>query len=368
MPQPEPRRIVLAGAGHATMVALTALGTSPRGTTVTLVSRGDSAHYSGMVPGWIEGIYPTGAMSIPLAPFAASSGVQLVSGEITGADAGSLFLADGRAVAYDTLVVNAGSETRLPPPLDHPAVVPAKPFEALMAGLEAQLAVAPSFAVVGGGVAGCEIALAVAARRPDAAVTLIERAPQLLAGHPPSFASAVRRALAARGVVLRLGVSVSALEAGALGVSAVKVGAEWIAAATVVAVTGPAPPAWLAATPFRRTVDGFLAVDAAMRSISHPHVLAVGDAATRPDDPRPKAGVFSVRAGPPLAEALGRIAAGAEPAPVHLQRHALVLLATGERRAIGTRNGVTLQGRWVWWLKDRLDRAFVERLRNLPHA
>ena len=64
-------RIVIAGAGHAAMLALTRLGTPPPGAEITLVSRGDAAHYSGMVPGWIEGIYPLEAMKVPLAPFLA---------------------------------------------------------------------------------------------------------------------------------------------------------------------------------------------------------------------------------------------------------------------------------------------------------
>ena len=101
-----------------------------------------------------------------------------------------------------------------------------------------------------------------------------------------------------------------------------------------------------------------------MRSTSHPHVLAVGDSATREADPRPKAGVFSVRAGPPLAEAIRRRAAGLPLAPVTLQRNALVLLSTGGRSAIGTRNGLTVEGRLVWRLKDHLDQAFMAQLKG----
>jgi selenide,water dikinase len=41
-----------------------------------------------------------------------------------------------------------------------------------------------------------------------------------------------------------------------------------------------------------------------------------------------------------------------------------VLLATGDRRALGTRNGVVVGGRWVWWLKDRIDRAFMARYQD----
>ena len=48
------------------------------------------------------------------------------------------------------------------------------------------------------------------------------------------------------------------------------------------------------------------------------------------------------------------------------QRHdpparTLNLLSCGRRKAIASRGGLTAQGRWVWWWKDHVDRAFVAR-------
>ncbi len=358
----EPLQIVVAGAGHASMLALDTLGAPPPGSAVTLVSRGEAAHYSGMVPGWIEGLYRPDELVVPLAPFTAARGITLVAAEIAGADGTRLHLADGRDLPYDVLVVNAGSETARPGPLAHPAVIPAKPFGELVDGLAPRLDTAGSFAVVGAGAAGAEIALALATRRPRAAVTLIDRSPALLPAHPPAFAGRVGRALGRRGVTVRLGTEVMDVADGRI---ALRDGT--VAADTILAVTGPAPPRWLAVTPFARTPDGFLGVDAQMRSLSHPNVLAVGDVATRPDDPRPKAGVFSVRSGPALAAALRALAAGEPLEPVRLQRRALILLATGDRSAIGTRNGLVAEGRWVWRLKDHLDRQFMARLTRLPN-
>ncbi|MEM9223480.1 MAG: hypothetical protein AAGB11_13905, partial [Pseudomonadota bacterium] len=104
--------------------------------------------------------------------------------------------------------------------------------------------------------------------------------------------------------------------------------------------------------------------DARLRSISHPNVLVVGDAATNVDDPRPKAGVFSVRSGIPLAKGVEAMVRGNVPAPTKLQRRGLVLLATGDRSAVGVRNGLVAEGRWVWRLKDHFDQQFMARLRG----
>jgi glycine/serine hydroxymethyltransferase len=60
------------------------------------------------------------------------------------------------------------------------------------------------------------------------------------------------------------------------------------------------------------------------------------------------------------------LVAGVAPRPVHLQRRALFLMSTGHRSAIGTRNGIVVEGRWVWRLKDHLDRSFISRLKGGP--
>ena len=40
-------------------------------------------------------------------------------------------------------------------------------------------------------------------------------------------------------------------------------------------------------------------------------------------------------------------------------------MSTGERHAVGTRNGVTVEGDWVWWVKDQLDRRWIRRYASL---
>lgn len=354
-------KVVIAGAGHAALVALNALARLPAAADVTLVSPGPVARYSGMVPGWIEGVYAAADFAVPLAPFARRVGISFIDGEATGADAGSLNLADGRRVPFDVLVLNTGADSARPGALASPHVVAAKPFGALVADLPARLRSARAFAVVGAGVAGIEVALALRARRPDAPVALIERGAVLLPEMHSRFVSRVRRRLAGCGVHLLLGAEV--IDVGVDHVSLA--GGATIPSDLTLALAGVRPPSWLAATPFAKASDGFVAVDDRLRSLSHPNVLAVGDIATRPDDPRPKAGVFSVRSGKPLAQAIRALSAGETPDDVTLQRRWLVLLSVGDRRAIATRNGMVAEGGWVWRWKDSIDRQFVGGFRQL---
>lgn len=353
-------RIVFAGAGHAALIALSLLQKRPLSAPITVISSGAEAIYSGMVPGWIEGLYPDRSMAIPLAPLMARWGVDFVHGLIEGADDGSVHLTGGARVPFDHLVINTGARSALPAPLMGGHLLAARPISGLIDGLAPHLTNGKAFVIVGSGVAGIEVAFSLKARLPSASVSLVERQDAVLASFPERFRQRVLRRLGERGVELFSGVGVAQVDATAVHLTA----GTTLESGCTLAFTGPAAPAWLSATPFKTTADGFVATDGHLRSLSHPNVLAVGDSATDTVDPRPKSGVFSVRQGPLLAEAVTALATGAPLKPVSLQKRALVLLSTGGRSAIAERNGLVLEGKMVWRLKDYLDRAFVTRFRT----
>jgi hypothetical protein len=46
--------------------------------------------------------------------------------------------------------------------------------------------------------------------------------------------------------------------------------------------------------------------------------------------------------------------------PYEPQRSFLSLMMTGDEKAIGSKFGITFTGRWVWRLKDWIDRGFMK--------
>jgi selenide,water dikinase len=76
--------------------------------------------------------------------------------------------------------------------------------------------------------------------------------------------------------------------------------------------------------------------------------------------------VFAVRQGPHVASNLRLALAGHEPRPVRLQRRALALIATADGCAIASRGPWFARGHWLWRLKDRIDRRFMTKYRDLP--
>ena len=116
------------------------------------------------------------------------------------------------------------------------------------------------------------------------------------------------------------------------------------------------------------TRSGCVRVNATLRSISHGFVFAAGDCATIEHGARPKAGVWAVRAGAPLAANLRRAARGQA-----LRAVAASGGGTGHRWsrrwACSWRGGTAMavSGRAVWRWKDWIDRRWM-RMYQEPMA
>ena len=371
------RRILLVGAGHAQVEVLRSFATSPiPDVSLTLATPNRFTPYSGMLPGVVAGLYRVEEAHIDVRRLAAAAGATFIEQAIVGLDLESrrARCADGTSIAYDILSIDVGAAPanhETPGVADH--AVPVKPiagflaqFETVVAGVRAGRVA--RIALVGAGAGGVELALAVerrlrreaeAAGRNSAAlaVSLISAAPTILPGFPASVVRRLARILQARDIAVLTDARVTAVDAKTLSFDA----RPPLEAEAVLWVTQAVAPAWLGETGLPRDAAGFVAVAAGLDVRGRPGIFAAGDMASFGPRHLPKAGVYAVRQGPVLAGNLRRALTGLAPRPYRPQRHALVLLSTGERHAVGTRNGVTVEGDWVWWVKDRLDRRWIRR-------
>ncbi len=277
--------------------------------------------------------------------------------------------ANGTVVPYDVLSIDVGPQpffAKATGVAEHAIVV--RPLENLLAGWERvhQGALAGrvrAVSMVGGGAAGVELALAMqyrlqlamGAAAPHVRIITDTQAPL------PEYSDAVRARLRR---VLRKGdvglhVKSPVAEVGADFVRLA--GGNSFASDATFWSAGAGSHAWIAASGLQADARGFLAVNDFMQSISHPEVFGAGDCATSVANPRAKAGVFAVRAGPVLAKNLrAALGGGTLEANVTSPRF-LALLATGGRRAIGAWGPLSFEGGWVWRWKDRIDRRFVAK-------
>ena len=358
--------LVLLGAGHAHVEVLRrfAMRREP-GLRLTLIGREAETPYTGMLPGLIRGDYTFEEAHIDLAPLAASAGARLILAEATAIDptARRVAVAGRPDVPFDLLSIDVGGEPVMPPAGGLP-VKPIGQFLARLAALEAALTPGARAAVIGGGAGGTELALALALRwRGRARIVLVCDAAEPLPAAPSHARSVVRAALVEAGVELVCGVRAGAWTDGRLALS----DGSFLEVDATLWATGVVGPAFLAASRLACDESGCVRVDATLRSISHDTVFAAGDCAAIDGNPRPKSGVWAVRAGPPLAANLRRAARGRALRRWRPQTDALAILGLGAGRALAWRNGVAAAGRATWRWKDWVDRRWM-RMYQQPMA
>lgn len=370
---PLTRDLVLIGGGHAHALVLRMWGMDPLpGARLTVIDPNPVAPYTGMLPGLVAGHYRREELEIDLVRLARFAGARLVVGAVTGIDAGAreVTVAGRGVIGYDVASVDVGIHSGMPsvPGFREHGVAakPLGPFAGAWEGFLGRVAfgAAPQAAVIGGGIAGIELAMAMAYRLKGAAgradVTLIERA-AVIAPDAPVIRPRLMRACAAAGVRIVTGVEVAEVtDAGVvLG------DGRAIAAGFVAGAAGARAHGWLAETGLPVTADGFLKVGEDLRVEGQEALFAAGDCAHLTHAPRPKAGVFAVRAAPVLRDNLRAVLSGGATRAFHPQRDYLKLISLGEQSALAEKLGLAFGGPLLWRLKDRIDRKFMRQFAEL---
>jgi selenide,water dikinase len=375
--------VVLVGAGHAHVTVLRMFGMKPiPGVRFTLISRELHTPYSGMLPGLIAGHYGFDDAHIDTGPLARLAGARLYQDEVIGLDRAGrrVICRDRPPVPYDLLSLNIGSTPNtadIPGATEH--AIPVKPIDGFLSRFEAlrhrvlERQGRCRIVLVGAGAGGVELLLSVERRlRRDVAqagletaglsFALVSGAADILPRFPAAFRARFHAILAARGIAVLAGAPVRRVEPGRLILD----GRPPVEADEILWTTQAAPAGWLARTGLPLDGDGFLQVDDTLRVVGHDDLFAAGDTISFCARALPKSGVYAVRAGPALADNIRRTLTGRAVRPFRPQRDALYLVSTGERYAVGTRNGLAFEGAWVWRWKDWIDRRFMRKFNALP--
>ncbi|MHA7876899.1 selenide, water dikinase SelD [Roseivivax sp.] len=386
-PLPKTRDLVLVGGGHTHALVLRKWAMDPLpGARLTLIDPGPVTAYSGMLPGHVAGHYTREALDIDLVRLARAAGARLILGAATAVSPGAREVTvPGRPpVGYDVLSLDVGVTSAMPGLKgfgEHSVgAKPLGPFadrwRRFLAETETgrpraadreswQRFLAESgparVVVIGGGVAGVELALAMAhaLRQRPAEVVLLERE-TLLAGLSRRARARLRAALED----YRIRVSEYADISEITPQSVVFSDGRELPAALVVGAAGARPHPWVAEMGLPHD-QGFLSVSEHLQS-GDPAIFAAGDCAHLAFAPRPKAGVYAVRAAPVLYDNLRAALGAGEMRPYRPQRDYLKLVSLGRQAAMGERFGLTFSGAWVWRWKTNIDLKFMQRFRELP--
>lgn len=355
------KRLILVGGGHAHVQVLKHwIEAPPPGVELIVVSPSAHAPYSGMVPGWLAGIYTFDDICMDVAALARSSTARFVNDDVTALDPAQrvLHLRHHPALNYDVLSLNIGSTLFAPESLAG-TILCMRPLSALDTRWRALLTLLSPTEVTqrrviaaGGGPAAVESLLAVLARlRSQQPLStfkglLVTRDSEILRGHAPGAQRAMLGELTRVGASVICNTDASTFETRASDI--------------VLWATGAQAHAWPRDSGLATDPAGFVTVDAQLRSVSHPNVYAVGDCASW-KTPLPKAGVIAVRMGPVLVQNLRAALGHGAATEYRPQRFHLALLSTAHRTAVASWNGFSARGAWVWRWKDHIDRKFLRR-------
>ncbi|MBL4783408.1 MAG: selenide, water dikinase SelD [Porticoccaceae bacterium] len=395
-PTPLYKDLILIGGGHSHALVLKMWAMKPLpGVRLTLISPQVLTPYSGMLPGLIAGHYNFEDTHIDLPRLCRYANARFIQAAVTGIDLVNkdIGFADRAPLGFDLLSINSG----ISPDLSVPgaaefatAVKPIANFYPRWRALKEQLAgdggsgggqaskgagnkPPHRIAVVGGGAAGVELILAMHhALSRDPAIgravqfCLIQQGAGLPENYPARLQRKVAALLAAHDIEVMANTRIKGLTADTLqGENNKTIGFDNLFWCTNARATP-----WLAETGLGLDRQGFIAVNQHLRSTSHDFVFAAGDIAQQENVSRPRAGVFAVRQAPVLFDNLRRALLNQPLTPFRPQKSFLSLLACGEQYALACKPGYmpSLSGKWLWHLKDRIDRRFMAMFGELAMA
>lgn len=365
-----PTRILLLGTGHPHLYLLEGLArTTLPGVEVTLVATSRDKVYAPMLPGIVAGLYREDEAVIDLVRLSDAAGARFIHEEAVAIDPDhrSVRLAGGTELTYEIASIGVGAPARdqqIAGVLEYGHQVHGLPqLRSVLSELDRVMASAadsPRVMVVGDGLWGAELALALRhrmdrGRRGLGIVTLAHPGPYLGSGKNGTH-QALSRGLKAEGVTLMIGAVIAQVQEHHLELAS---GAR-VPFDLLVWATEPEAPWIQRGSGLPADGRGFLLVDDHLRSSGARNVFVSGGAAAHQGTPiMPVSGAPRLSEGPVLSANVLAAAAGQEPK----QRfHA------GKQEPIGTGLGATRSSwmaRWASRRQESQHRTLVRRFQEI---
>ncbi len=381
------RRLLILGGGFGGLDVARALGRSRSAREywdTTLIDKENFFQFNPLLPAVAVGAVETRHIVYPLREMARHRRIRFLKNKATRIDLErrEVGLHNNLVAPFDTLVIALGSVTDyygVPGAREHTlpfkTIVDAMTLRARVvelfemaeqaetAGQRARLL---SFAIVGGGVTGVEVAAELmemardtllprypSLRASDLTVTLIEAGDRVVSTARPDHSRYVHRFLEGRGVRVLLRSPVAAVTPKRLRLA----GGGEVPAFTLLWTAGVRAPELVQALPVQHLADGRVRVDEHLRALGPDgtpleDVYVVGDCAAspRPDGShQPRLSQTAVVMGSHVGEALVRQATG-RPARPFAFRDAGYIISLGKHSSVVELFGIPLSGRLAWLL------------------
>jgi NADH dehydrogenase FAD-containing subunit len=366
------KHLVLVGGGHAHMETLARIPEFIRhGVRVTVIGPSDYHYYSGMGPGMLGGTYTPDQIRFATRPMVEKGGGVFVKGSAVGVDPGAkaVILSSGERIPYDVVSFNVGSHVSQkilgPGARD---VFPVKPIEGLMAARDRILAMPrakrPVIGIVGGGPSSGEIAgnvlQLVKKHGGKLPIIYIVAGTRFMGRFPGSVRDRVHGTLKGWGIDILEGARVREVGSGSMVLD----NGRRLAADLVFLAQGVTPSSLFQDSGLATGPDQGLLVNACLQSVDHPDIFGGGDCIHFKERPLTKVGVYAVRQNPVLFHNLLARLTGEALIPFDPGGDYLYIFNLGGGRGVLKKGWLALSGGLAFWIKDRIDRRFMERFQR----
>ncbi|MDF1618746.1 FAD-dependent oxidoreductase [Petrocella sp. FN5] len=363
------KTLILVGGGHAHLYLIKQMRTDQlKNHQVFLISAGKKQYYSGMASSYLEGLYSEKDFSVDLMKLCEKSGVTYIEDEVVLIQPKdkTIVTRNGVTFTYDILSLDTGSDVvgkQIPGANAFSHLV--KPLHHLVQIKKVIQEVKQSlFKVVfiGAGAAGVEMALAIhqlaLQMNKNIQILMIDSGNGILKGYPEKVKLKMKIALMGANIQVLQNERVHKIEKKQLLLKSEKrISYDFL----IVAAGSVAHPL------YRQSgldVDerGYMFVNGYLQNKDYPDIFGAGDciAFTEYDYVR-KIGVYAIKEAPILWENIKRKARGDLLKKYKPQKKYLSIVTLGNRRGILSYNKMVFTGKWPWYLKDWIDRRFINR-------
>ena len=369
------KKLILIGGGHTHLETIRRLGEqSSLDVAVTLISSDRFTPYSGMLPGLISGHYTFSDCHINLEDLCHKYRFKFIQDTVTRiTPRDQLIHTPKNQHGYELASINIGSTPNLYSTVGVKSWgLPVKPIDQLIREVDrflkrvnnAPMKQTFDVAVVGGGAAGIEIILALKHRADTYGYTnlnfsIVTGSQDILDTHSTLIQRKFHRILHQKNITTYYAHPVVSVSKEYVTTSSGKM----IKSDLTIWATGAAASSWPKLSNLPTTADGFIQTDQYLRVKNINNLFAVGDIGSIENLQYPKSGVYAVKQAAVLTANIKNLV---NDKPLQLytpQKHALALISAGNKYAVASRNVLCASGKWVWHLKDYIDRSFMGKFR-----
>ncbi|TGB01867.1 FAD-dependent oxidoreductase [Halobacillus salinus] len=360
------KRLLLVGAGHAHLEVIRNLTEEKfSDVEVCLITPSAYQYYSGMFSGYTEGLYDMEDTRVDVEKLAKAAGIHFVKKMARKLlqKQKKLVCTDRSVYPFDVISFDIGSRS-LPAELESSVAKTIKPNYEFINQIN-ELRETSHPLLVGGGAAGCELAMSIQTykrkRNIPGQVRLIS-ADRVLSDAPGRVSRKLRSLLSKKGIQLwEQERAVDVHDEHILTDQGNRIrhtGVLWLGGA----VGDPI----FESSGISCDERGFAYVRNTLQFENYDFIFGAGDCVTMKEHPQlAKSGVYAVRQGPVLWENLKNYLERDDLQSYEPQNQALYILSTGQQKGFLTYGPITHHSHQAWKLKNKIDTDFMKKYKEV---